>query len=447
MAKQTIDGVTSPEGGFQQGGWYSGRQYWGGTLSAPGVINSQSNQSGAGQAVSNEVVKQTNPNNVAYIAQQQQSTGNNSSNVQASLDSFGSSLFGAADSAPSRGVQTFDQIANDLKASGLLPSTPAPTAPSLVDQFNTLTQAKGVDAIQASITDLKSQQDAIASQLQVTKTAERGKPVAQNVIEGRVTQEQQVAQDQYDFIGRQLARKQDELTSTLGNIKMIMDFTQQDYTNASASYNTQFDHAITTFNLIHGIQQDQKTDAQRAVDNARANAQILINTVTAGNLSLQNLGPDQKAQLNKLEVQSGLPVGFFQAIKMDAKANIISTTTDNGVTQVLMRNADGTISVQNYGTKTSGAGTAANKAALNSTTVQILSLKANSYGDVSGQVFRDTRNAYIQDGGTASDFNAQFGSFADTNRGDFLSQYGFPNPAKPLTSSQIDPATGLPYGQ
>lgn len=55
----------------QQGGWYDGQQFWGGTLSAPGVINSQSNQQGAGQRVSNEVIAQTNPANVAYIQQQQ----------------------------------------------------------------------------------------------------------------------------------------------------------------------------------------------------------------------------------------------------------------------------------------------------------------------------------------------------------------------------------------
>jgi hypothetical protein len=55
----------------QQGGWYDGQQFWGGTLSAPGVINSQSSQQGAGQAVSNEVIAQTNPANVAYIQQQQ----------------------------------------------------------------------------------------------------------------------------------------------------------------------------------------------------------------------------------------------------------------------------------------------------------------------------------------------------------------------------------------
>jgi hypothetical protein len=45
------------------GGWYDGQQYWGGTLSAAGVINSQSNQQGAGSAVSSAV------NNASAAAQ------------------------------------------------------------------------------------------------------------------------------------------------------------------------------------------------------------------------------------------------------------------------------------------------------------------------------------------------------------------------------------------
>lgn len=54
----------------QNGAWYDGQQYVNGSLSASGVINSQSNQQGAGQAVSQAVVAQTNPNNVAYLQQQ-----------------------------------------------------------------------------------------------------------------------------------------------------------------------------------------------------------------------------------------------------------------------------------------------------------------------------------------------------------------------------------------
>jgi len=38
----------APSGGFKQGGWYEGRQYWGGTFSQPGQIHPQSDQPGAG---------------------------------------------------------------------------------------------------------------------------------------------------------------------------------------------------------------------------------------------------------------------------------------------------------------------------------------------------------------------------------------------------------------
>ncbi|MCR4306246.1 MAG: hypothetical protein NUV73_04145 [Candidatus Daviesbacteria bacterium] len=65
-------GIKAPAGGFKEGGWYNGRQFWGGTLSDPGVIHELSNQQGAGQAVSQEVVAQTNPANVGYVNQQRQ---------------------------------------------------------------------------------------------------------------------------------------------------------------------------------------------------------------------------------------------------------------------------------------------------------------------------------------------------------------------------------------
>jgi len=56
---------------YQTGGWYQGRQWNGQALGAPGVINMPGAQ-GAGQPVSNEVVAQTNPANVAYLQQQRQ---------------------------------------------------------------------------------------------------------------------------------------------------------------------------------------------------------------------------------------------------------------------------------------------------------------------------------------------------------------------------------------
>ena len=59
----------------QTGGWYDGMQFWNGSLSQPGQIHTESNQPGAGGTVSNEVIAQTNPNNVAYIAEQRAKQG------------------------------------------------------------------------------------------------------------------------------------------------------------------------------------------------------------------------------------------------------------------------------------------------------------------------------------------------------------------------------------
>lgn len=61
-------GITAPAGGFQEGGFYQGREYVGGTFSDPGTLHPNSPRTGfAGTKVSNETISQTNPNNVSYI--------------------------------------------------------------------------------------------------------------------------------------------------------------------------------------------------------------------------------------------------------------------------------------------------------------------------------------------------------------------------------------------
>jgi hypothetical protein len=383
MAGQTAAQLginASTTGGvFKDAAWYSARQYdaASGTFGDPGQIWSKS-VAGTGTMVSKEVNQQSSvaaglaPNaNQNYIDAGAPVTGyKDLGSVQTALNKAQNATYqsgnnvtatpvgGGTGSVP--GVQTADQIAADLQNSGLLPTTTAPEIPNSAQQYSDLTAQAGIPKLQAQITDLQAQADALDAQTRVNVSAEQGKPVATNVIEGRVTVQKTQAQEQMDFINRQITTKTSELNSALGNIKIIMDLTQTDYTNAESSYNDQFKQAIDTINLIHGIQQDQKTDVQKAQDNARANAQIMVNAITAGNMDISSMPADQQAQLSTLEVQAGLPVGFFSSLRMDAKANIISTSTDNGVTQVLMRNADGSISVQSYGTAT-GGGTATQK--------------------------------------------------------------------------------------
>lgn len=86
-------GIKPPPTGFQEGGWYAGRQYIGGTLGDPGVIHPNSKQIGAGQAVSQEVNNQSaaaqgvSPDQFnAYLAEQRKQT---SANRAAASDPFG----------------------------------------------------------------------------------------------------------------------------------------------------------------------------------------------------------------------------------------------------------------------------------------------------------------------------------------------------------------------
>lgn len=340
----------------QQGGWYDGQQYWGGALSATGVINTKSNQQGAGQVVSAEVQKQSNPSGPVI-------TGYTSTaQVQSALNAAQNGVYQNYQAPDGPKVQTTGEIAADLKATGLLPTDQRPQAASMVDTYKTLSEQQGLTGLEATINDLKAQEDQVAAQFRTNAASERGKPVATNVISGRVGEQQRTAQEQLDFIGRQKARAVDQYNAALNTVKMIMDFTQKDYENASASYDAQFKDAITTINLIHGIQQDQKTDAQRFQDTARANAQIYVNALKDGSIDLSRMAPEQQAQLSKLEVQAGFPIGFFASIKKDPKADIVATSNYQGQTQVLLRNPDGSISVQTYGTSGgSGSGAVGSK--------------------------------------------------------------------------------------
>lgn len=140
-------GITAPSGGFQQGGWYAGRQFWGGQLSDPGVINPLSNQQGAGQAVSAEVNSQsaaaqgvTSQNLEKYLQDQRDQQAKN--NVQPT-----------STMAPSNGadrVATPGGINGPGAGVGLPSATPALNLPDL---YKGLSTAAGIDTLEKGLSD------------------------------------------------------------------------------------------------------------------------------------------------------------------------------------------------------------------------------------------------------------------------------------------------------
>lgn len=379
-------------------------------------------------------------------------TPNTTDQIQPYLDTFQSVLLDAKKTLESP-VKSDNQIVSDIK-SFVTPSTPAPVVPNLVQTFNNLRADSNVQSLETQLTDLKSQQEEINAQFNTNKNAEKGKPVAMNVIAGRISEEQQQAQDQLDFVGRQISRVTDQLTSQYKLIDTIMNLTSQDFQNASTAYNAEFtknmqiysafrtektdnqnarDKAINTVTDVTGKLMDVqlKLDSQ-AQDAARSNIQIYANLLKSGNVSYNSLPADTKVAINKLEVQSGLGLGFLSTIKQDNPNGDIKsiTTRDSNDGQkyadVIIQMPDGSLKVQS--TKL-GAVTSTNQTAITQTMIskatQILDKVKNSYGNVSPTDWQTARSAWMSDGGTADNFNKNFAQYTDPNRGDFANAYGF----------------------
>lgn len=138
-------GIKAPAGGFQQGGWYNGRQFWGGSLSEAGQIHPSSNQQGAGQAVSQEVRNQSAAQQ--GVSSQQFNNYINQQNQQAPKPAPAPSP-AAAPSAPSMpggaGVPSGINITN-------------PQVPNLPEIYQRLFKESGVDAIQGELSTKEKQ--------------------------------------------------------------------------------------------------------------------------------------------------------------------------------------------------------------------------------------------------------------------------------------------------
>lgn len=233
-------------------------------------------------------------------------------------------------------VRSTSDITADVK--GQLGVGEAPKAPDLTGTYQKLTSEAGVTALEADVNDLTKQVRDIEASKRQRIAGEQGKPVANNVIAGRVGEVERQENERIDAINRDKAYKVDQLNTTYANIKTIMDLTGKDYENAVQEHNTKFKEAMDVMSTVRGIQKDELSQVEKAQDTARANAMIYVNALKDGSIDLNSMPPEQKAQLTKLEVQSGLPIGFMSLIKGKP---LSITKNDDGTFSVLTNTPNG----------------------------------------------------------------------------------------------------------
>ena len=413
----------APPGGFQQGGWYEGRQYWNGSFSEKGQIHSASDQVGAGKAVSKEVLGQTDVaagqavgTNYNYLYGKQ-SQPSSKEQVSPYLNTVQSSAF-SADGAPEVKIPTMDELKTTLAPEG-----GRPELINRVAEYEKLREQQGVAGLEQQQTSLKAQLEEEAAVLRAQRFDEEGKPVALNVIAGRVTEEERAYNERIDAVNRQLNTINDQLNTSYSVINMYMGFIGADYQDAVTQYNEDFSNNLSMYNIITGARKEARSiyESDRAA--ASANLTTMTNLITSGNLDYNSLAPEQKTNIAKLEVQAGLPIGFTANLKLDEGAREVFRTENKGVVQIGVRNADGTVSVQTYGTKISGD---TDDEGYETPTAQeaqsALIGKAkeagviNSYGHISPEDMEKMRQAWYAEGLTEEDFNKRFSPYIDPNR-------------------------------
>jgi hypothetical protein len=341
----------APKGGFKIGGWYDGYQFDGSGFSqARGVESIGSN---AGVKVSAEVNSQSDKaqglatGTIQKFVDQPATPSGGIPKVDSAdqatdyLNKFQTSMYDDS-TLPEGGSSSVASLTAKL--------APAGGAPELLNRTGMLDELRtkyNIGDLETSLNDLKTEARTIQAEQRARTQNEEGKAVPLGVIGGRVTEITRQENEKLDFVNRQIATINDELTTKYSVVQTIINFAGLDYNDAVEKYSADFNRNIQ----IYGLIQTEKNDAR---DAARANLQIMQNSIIKGNTSFASLDPSTQAMISKLEVQSGLPVGFTASLKADANANIIFSNTNNGVTQVGFKNADGTISVKSYGTPTGG---------------------------------------------------------------------------------------------
>lgn len=272
-----------------------------------------------------------------------------------------------ADIADEPGIRKSSQTRAEIESSireSVLPETDAPERPSFEESFGNIREEQGVAPLEERMGELDAYEAELRAALDAEVELQEGKPVAERVIRGRLSESEKNVRRELEKIGREKNVLSNQLKSKYGVIEMMMNLRKMDYDAAVGDYDRQFKNNLQMFDLVTGVERDQKSDEEKKKDDARANLQIYSNALKDG--SLEDLTEEQKLGLRKLEMESGLPVGTIEKFRnTDPKADIVTSNrwTDASGKEylaIVSRNENGELVTKNMllgqGKVSTGAG-------------------------------------------------------------------------------------------
>lgn len=170
---------------------------------------------------------------------------------------------------------------------------------------------------------------------------------------GITSEEGRKVQEQYDALNRRELVLETKLGNRNAVIKELMANQRQEYADAVDQYNTRFSQALQLYNLFSAEEDRAERGRNELKANASANLDVLMGSIQAqieaGQLLPGNISAVQRAQIQDLEVQAGLPLGSTLAVLGTLKAGeekLYSGVDDFGNFVYISKDVNGKISVK-----------------------------------------------------------------------------------------------------
>lgn len=294
-------GIKPPKEGFKEGGWYSGRQYWGGTLSDPGVIHPSSNQQGAGSAVSKEVNAQSAaaqgvsaPQLESYLQQQRQ--------VVPKTNVFGQPV-GAGAGGVGTGGASMPSATGGVNG-GAVATQPTLNLPEL---YNTLYSSSGISALEA---DLSAKE----KQMIEAKGKINDNPFLSEATRmGRVAKLEQLYNERTQSLRNDIATKKADIETKLNLETKQFDINSQAAQQSLSQFNTllsmgALDNAsgedIANITRSTGLSSNVIQSAINAKKAKDVDTQVITSTNDAGVVTAVVINPKTGEIINKQSLGS-----------------------------------------------------------------------------------------------------------------------------------------------
>lgn len=176
------------------------------------------------------------------------------------------------------------------------------------------------------------------------KNYQKGLPEAGRI--GAISEEERNLQERLNVLNRRELVLETKLRNRNTVISELMGLQKEDYANAAEQYNTKFSQALQLYDIFDKEQDEVK-------QNAKANLDVFSSTLQAqiesGNLNFNQITGIQRAKLEELEAQAGLPTGSTLAVLQTLKPSeekLWSGVDDFGNFVYISRDTNGQISVK-----------------------------------------------------------------------------------------------------